>query len=145
MMGDSKLQAIVLCGGKGLRMGSLTQNCPKSLVYLRGKPLLWYILKGLEKGGFSEVILPVGYLGEKIKSYCDKEKRQFSLKIHCKDTGLDSNIGDRISQVKHMLESTDFLLMNGDCIADLDYANLSSRKHEYYLRLLFCLFKVWVI
>ncbi len=37
--------AVILCGGKGTRLGSITKKIPKSLVEIKGKPIIWYILK----------------------------------------------------------------------------------------------------
>ena len=37
--------AVILCGGRGTRLGSVTKKIPKSLVKIKGKPIIWYILK----------------------------------------------------------------------------------------------------
>ena len=37
--------AIILCGGRGTRLGLITKKIPKSLVKIKGKPIIWYILK----------------------------------------------------------------------------------------------------
>ena len=50
------MQAIVICGGKGERLGSLTSNCPKGMVRINGKPLLEYQLEWLKKHGVNEII-----------------------------------------------------------------------------------------
>ena len=41
--------AVILCGGKGTRLGSLSKKLPKSLVLVRNKPIIWFILKMLKK------------------------------------------------------------------------------------------------
>ena len=41
--------AIILCGGKGTRLGELGKKLPKTLVKIQGKPILWYILRSLKK------------------------------------------------------------------------------------------------
>ena len=61
--------AIILCGGRGLRLGSISKKIPKSLVKVQGKPILWYIIKILKKNNFDHFILPIGYKGESIKKY----------------------------------------------------------------------------
>ena len=40
--------AVILCGGKGTRLGSITKKIPKSLVKIQNKPIIWYILKVLK-------------------------------------------------------------------------------------------------
>ena len=41
--------AVILCGGKGTRLGHLSKKMPKSLVLVKNKPIIWYILKTLKK------------------------------------------------------------------------------------------------
>ena len=41
--------AVILCGGKGSRLGPLSKKIPKSLVLVKNKPIIWYILKNLKK------------------------------------------------------------------------------------------------
>ena len=65
------MDAIVLCGGNGKRMGSLCQDIPKTLIKVRGKPILWFILKSLSRHNVKRVILPVGYKGEKIIQFVE--------------------------------------------------------------------------
>ena len=53
--------AVILCGGKGSRLGTLGKKIPKALVKVQGKEILWYILKVLKKNKFNHVILPIGF------------------------------------------------------------------------------------
>ena len=41
--------AIILCGGRGSRLGNLGKKIPKTLVKIHNKPILWYIVKALKK------------------------------------------------------------------------------------------------
>ena len=41
--------AVILCGGKGTRLGSIGKKIPKTLMMVQGKPILWYIIKVLKK------------------------------------------------------------------------------------------------
>lgn len=50
-------------------MQSLTNNRPKALVELKGKPLLWHVLRSLEKAGVEEAIIVVGFLAELVKQH----------------------------------------------------------------------------
>ena len=65
--------AVILCGGRGSRMGSLTKKIPKPLLKIHGKPIIWYSIKMLELYNFNKIIFPLGYKGEKIKNYIKKE------------------------------------------------------------------------
>ena len=66
--------AVILCGGKGTRLGSIGKKTPKTLIKIQGKEILWYILKTLKKNKFNHVILPVGFKGNKIKNFIKKKK-----------------------------------------------------------------------
>ena len=66
--------AIILCGGKGTRLGNLGKKVPKTLLTVQGKPIIWYIIKFLKKNSINHFILPVGYKGSMIKKYFTKNK-----------------------------------------------------------------------
>ena len=61
--------AIILCGGRGTRLGALGKKFPKTLLKVHGKPIIWYIIKFLIRNSFNHFILPVGYKGGMIKKY----------------------------------------------------------------------------
>ena len=67
--------AVILCGGKGTRLGSLGKKVPKTLVKVQGREILWYILKVLKKNHFNHIILPIGYRGTSIKKFCKKNPK----------------------------------------------------------------------
>ena len=69
--------AIILCGGKGTRLGHIGKKMTKTLVKIHNKPIIWYAIKNLEKNKFNHLILPVGYKGEMIRNYIKKNKKNF--------------------------------------------------------------------
>ena len=111
--------AVVLCGGKGSRLGLLGKKIPKTLVKVQGKEILWYIIKYLKFSGFNHIILPVGYKGNQIKDFL-KKNNSFGIKIEAIQTGINSNIGSRISKIIDRINQKNFLLLNGDAIFDID-------------------------
>lgn len=58
---------MILAAGRGERMRPLTDDCPKPLLSVRGKPLLQYHLEALARGGCSDVIVNTAWLGERIE------------------------------------------------------------------------------
>ena len=116
---DGNRTAVILCGGKGTRLGSIGKKLPKTLIKLQGKEILWYILKILKKNKFNHIILPIGYKGSKIKNFIRKNKKLVS-NIDLIDTGVETNIGKRISMIRSYILSSDFLLLNGDAVFDFD-------------------------
>ena len=64
--------AVILCGGKGGRLGSLSKKIPKSLVNIQNYPILWFIINILKKNKFDHFILPIGHKGNQIKKFVKK-------------------------------------------------------------------------
>lgn len=61
--------AVILVGGKALRMRPFTEEVPKCMVKVAGKPLLFWILKWLKNNGIRKVILGVAYKKELVINY----------------------------------------------------------------------------
>ena len=61
------MQCVILAGGRGTRLGPLTEDLPKALVDVAGRPFLEYQLELLRTGGVSEIVLCVGYLGSVVE------------------------------------------------------------------------------
>ena len=117
--GEEIRTAVILCGGKGTRLGSITKKIPKSLVEIKGKPIIWYILKILKKNKFNHFILPIGYKGDKLKEYLKKKIfKDYNLEIVA--TGINTPIAKRIFAIKKYIKSENFLLLNGDAIFDFN-------------------------
>mgnify|MGYP001254381255 CR=1 FL=1 len=115
--------AVILCGGRGSRMGISKQ--PKSLCLVNGKPIIWYIILRLYKAGFKNFILPLGFLGNAIREHVEQSYQNLDCKFHYEDTGDDSAIGNRISQIRHYLPvKKPFFLTNGDALFDFDIEDM---------------------
>ena len=62
-------KAVILAAGRGTRMRELTNEVPKPMVEVRGKPILHHILDGLGSADIEEVLIVVGYRKEVIQNY----------------------------------------------------------------------------
>ena len=69
------MQAVIMAGGKGTRLASVTKDIPKPMVSIAGKPLLESQIENLRECGVKHIILVVGYLGNVIKDYFQDGKR----------------------------------------------------------------------
>lgn len=126
---DTK-QAVILCGGRGSRMGKITQDIPKPLVPVHGKPILWYTILTLYKQGIRRMIFPLGYKGEMIEEYVKETFSHLNCDMIFVDTGEDASIGERIAGVKSLMqEDSDFFLLNSDTIFDMDVMRMY-RQHK---------------
>lgn len=117
------VKVLILAGGEGVRFRPLTYELPKAMLPLSGKPLLEHTLEKLVKAGLKDIVISVGYLGEKIKNYFADGSR-FSARI----TYLDQK-GGRIGtaqplrQAREQFSSAPFLVMYGDCLAEINFAD----------------------
>jgi NDP-sugar pyrophosphorylase family protein len=115
---------VILCGGSARRLGSLGDRLPKSLALVRDRPILWYIVLRLHQAGFRHFVLPLGHLGHAIRDYIERELGRLDGSFELIDTGEETPIGGRLSQVRHAIGSENFLLINGDTLFDFDIADL---------------------
>ncbi len=74
------MKAVILAAGEGARLWPLTQNQPKVMIPVAGKPILQYVIEALRESGITEIILVVGYRREKIMSYFE-DGSQFGVQI----------------------------------------------------------------
>ncbi len=111
--------AVILCGGKGTRLGAISKKVPKTLIKIQGKEILWYIIKILQLNNFNHFILPLGYKGILIKKFVIKNK-YFHSNLQLVETGKETTIGKRIYKIQDKIKSKNFLLLNGDAIFDFN-------------------------
>ncbi len=123
------MKVVILCGGKGARMGEVNQEIPKPLMEIGGKPVLWHIMNRYGRQGYGEFVLLLGHLGHKIRDYfagCPEAE----WKIDMVDTGPDATKSERIAQVGHLIKEENFFLSYGDDLADINFFKLL-KFHEY--------------
>ena len=109
---DTIHQAVILAGGQGTRLRPLTNDRPKPMVEVVGKPFLEHILTMLKGNGIKEVVLLLGYMPEKIIDYFGDGKN-FGIKIKYSVTPVDDETGTRIKKAKDFLDEK-FLLLYSD-------------------------------
>ena len=66
---QKNIYAIILCGGKGLRLRPITKDIPKPLIKIGEKPILFYIIKHLLKYKIKNFIIATGYKSKKIEDF----------------------------------------------------------------------------
>ncbi len=107
---------IVLCGGAGLRLRSVTANAPKSMAHIGGRPFLELLLKQLQRNGFARVILAVGYQGDAIREHFGE--RAFGLKVAYSTEASPLGTGGALRNAAGLVTSEAVLIMNGDSYTD---------------------------
>jgi len=105
-------QAVILAGGRGSRLHDLTDNIPKPMIPIHGKPFLEYIIEMLAEEGITEILLLLGYLPEKIKGYFQDGKK-WGVKISYSVSCVENKTGMRLRLVNELLDHN-FLLLYCD-------------------------------
>jgi len=114
--------ALILAGGKGTRMRPFTYEIPKSLIPVRGKPLLEYILELLRKYEIKNVILSIGYLSHKIQEHFG-DGSKFGMNIHYIEEREEFGTAGPLRLAEDRLKRP-FLMFNGDVISDVNLNEL---------------------
>ncbi len=142
------MKVVLFCGGMGMRLREYSENIPKPMVPIGLRPIIWNIMKYYAHYGHKDFILCLGHKADVIKDYFihydETISNNFILKrggknikllskdiddwsITFVDTGLNSNIGQRLMAVKEFLEGEEMFLANySDGLSDLNLNRMIS-------------------
>jgi len=135
------MKVVLFCGGLGMRLRDYADNVPKPMVPLGYRPIIWHLMKYYAHFGHKDFILCLGYRGDLIKQYflnyeecvsndfvlSEGGRRRELINSDIEDwritfveTGLNSNIGERLMAVRPYLEGEEMFLANySDGLSDL--------------------------
>ena len=127
------MKVVLFCGGMGARLGGMSEAIPKPMVKIGYRPILWHLMKYYAHFGHRDFILCLGYKADTIKEYFVNYNEYISndftmsnggkeLKLENSDildwnitfvdTGLRSNIGQRLKAVENYLHGEEMFLAN---------------------------------
>jgi len=112
------MECVILAGGKGERMRPYTENMPKPMFQIGGKPVLWHIMRYFSHYGVDRFIVCLGYKADKITEYFRDMDEGWTT--HFVDTGEESTKGERLRRVREQIKGDDFFLAYGDDLSDVD-------------------------
>jgi glucose-1-phosphate cytidylyltransferase len=139
------MKAVILAGGLGTRISEETDNIPKPMIQIGGKPILWHIMKQYSIYGINDFIICCGYRGYLIKEYFANyflhmsdvtfdmknnkmhvhQKRAEPWSITLVDTGENTMTGGRIKRIFEYVKDEDlFCLTYGDGVGDVNISKL---------------------
>lgn len=138
------MKAVILAGGLGTRLGSMTELIPKPMVEVGGKPLLWHIMSHYAHYGITDFVIALGYKAEVIKSFFLGSRlndSDFQIDLGTGDitmlkeanpkwtvtlveTGLKSLTGQRLKLLEPYLGEGPFMLTYGDGLSDVNLDDL---------------------
>lgn len=111
--------AVVLVGGSGLRMRPLTEDLPKCMIPLSGKPLLYWTLTWLRDSGFDHVVLGVSYRKEAVINYV--KENPLGVRVDFSEHTQEGETGEGFGlAIKRHVTDENFLAMNGDELTNLN-------------------------
>lgn len=115
------MQAVILAGGLATRMRPLTLKTPKALLEVAGRPFIAWQLERLAECGFTDVVVCVGFLGERVREFVG-DGSHFDLKVRFSDDGprLLGTAG-AVRAALNLLAPA-FLVTYGDSYLPFDYA-----------------------
>jgi NDP-sugar pyrophosphorylase family protein len=116
------MQAVILAGGLGTRLGAITQHVPKPMVPVAGKPYLEHQIVLLRNQGIAEIVLLTGYLGEQIKRYFG-DGSAWGVSIRYSQEATPVGTGGALRDARKLL-APQFLLIYGDSYLPLDYGDV---------------------
>ncbi len=127
----SLIPCVILCGGKGSRLGKLTKKIPKPLLKISKHPIVYHIIVNYFKFGVRKFILLTGYRHNEFENYFkslkknkvfEKKKKIIKFKVRLKEeievilinTGLNTLKKNRLLLAKRFIENDTFFLTYGD-------------------------------
>jgi glucose-1-phosphate cytidylyltransferase len=145
------MKAVILAGGFGTRLSEETQNIPKPMVPIGGKPILWHIMKIYSSYGINDFVILLGYKGYVIKEYfanyflhqsdvtIDIKNNNIQIlnnsaepwKVTLLDTGLHTMTGGRIKRIEDLIGDETFMLTYGDGVSDVNIDELLKSHKEH--------------
>lgn len=140
------MKTVILCGGMGTRIREASEQIPKPLLPIGGRPIVWHIMKGYARHGIKDFVLCLGWKSWLFKEFFlnyramnsdltidlhEPASVQFSGNIHddwrvtLAETGETTFTGARLAAVRKYVEGDgEFMLTYGDGVADVDLSAL---------------------
>ncbi len=122
-------QAVILAGGKGTRLGAITEAIPKPMLPIAGdRPFLDYLLEMIERHGYEDILLLGGYLGEVLEAAYDG-RRIGGATIRVLREKVPLGTAGALTIAREHLDPR-FLMMNGDAFFDINLRALEQASHR---------------
>jgi glucose-1-phosphate cytidylyltransferase len=134
------MKVVLFCGGQGLRLPDQAEAVPKPMITIGYRPILWHVMRYYSHWGYSDFVLCLGYKADAVKSYFLRYNEALSndfvlsqggrsvellntdiqdWRITFADTGLNTNVGQRLLAVRRHLRGEELFCANyADLLTD---------------------------
>lgn len=116
-----KPDAFILAAGLGTRLRPLTDNIPKPMIEVNGKPLIAYHLERLAKEGFARVMINTHYLPDKIKDFVGTGSK-WGLEVSYSYEPVLLDTGGGVKNIEGWIKSENLLIINSDSCFDQSFS-----------------------
>ena len=111
--------AVIMAGGFGRRYGDITRDTPKPLLPVAGRPILWHIIRDMERHGIRQIFISIHYLGDKIRDFVNGEN--FGSPIEFIEENEPRGTAGALGLLPEGLKGP-VLVINGDIITRVDFS-----------------------
>lgn len=122
-------QCVILVGGLGTRLGSLTTDCPKPLLEIGGTPFVGHLIDNARRFGFDNFVLLAGYRAERVIGFAEKFGAERNVRITVTKEESPAGTAGALLAARSFL-ADEFLLLNGDSIFNFNILDLAARNVE---------------
>lgn len=123
------MKAFILTGGFGKRLKPITDYVPKSLVPINNIPIIEWQIRYFKKFGIKNFVICSGYKNEQIKDYLEARKN-LGAKIQYSIEKTPLGTGGALKNASRFINKSNFFVINGDVITDLDLKRLQSKPNS---------------
>lgn len=126
------MKAVILAAGKGTRMRELTDELPKPMLRVQGRPILEHILEGIKSAGVREFFIVTGWKAEVIENYFG-DGQKWGVNIRYARQLVQDGTGKAPELAKEFIGPSPFLLTYGDILVQPEtYQRMVHRYNEDY-------------
>src|SRR6059058_4010777 len=110
-------RAVIIAAGRGTRMRELTNDVPKPMIEVRGKPVLQHIVQGLRNAGVRKFLIIVGYHAEAVRNFFG-DGRSHNVAIEYATQAVRDGTGRVVNLARSFVGDSPFILSYGDILID---------------------------
>jgi len=116
-MSEPVKKAVLLAAGKGTRMRELTEELPKPMIAVQGKPILQHIVEGLRAAGVTHFLIIVGYRADVVREFFG-DGSKFGVAVDYETQVVQDGTGRVVELAKTFAGTDPFILSYGDILVD---------------------------